>query len=136
MMIPTLFGAKRATITGHSWPSALVSIVAGLLLFGLVGVPQNLAQLPSASFEVASIKPNRSGDLRMMISSEPGRYTVTGVTTKLLIEHAYGVKDFQSRGDQAGSARTDTMLTRKWKTRSSRNCRNFLPTRGGSNRGQ
>ena len=97
-MIPTLFCAKRATITGHFWRSALVSIVAGLLLFGLVGAPQNLAQLPSPSFEVASIKPNRSGDLRMMISSQPGRYAATGVTTKRLIDQAYGIKDFQISG--------------------------------------
>jgi uncharacterized protein (TIGR03435 family) len=34
----------------------------------------------------------------MMFSFEPGRYTVTGVTTKLLIEQAYGVKDFQISG--------------------------------------
>ena len=84
MIIPTSFCAKRATVTGYFWRSALVSVVAALLLFGLVGVPQNLAQMPSPSFEIASIKPNRSGDLRMMISSQPGRYTVTGVTTKLL----------------------------------------------------
>jgi uncharacterized protein (TIGR03435 family) len=98
MIIPTLFCAKRATVTGYFWRSALVSIVAALLMFGLVGVPQNLAQMRSPSFEIASIKPNRSGDLRMMISSQPGRYTVTGVTTKLLLEQAYDVKDFQISG--------------------------------------
>jgi hypothetical protein len=98
MIIPTLFCAKRATVTGYFWRSALVSIIAALLLFGLVGVPQNLAQMRSPSFEIASIKPNRSGDLRMMISSQPGRYTVTGVTTKLLLEQAYDVKDFQILG--------------------------------------
>ena len=34
----------------------------------------------------------------MMISSQPGRYAATGVTTKRLIDQAYGIKDFQISG--------------------------------------
>jgi uncharacterized protein (TIGR03435 family) len=43
------------------------------------------------AFEVASIKPNRSGDLRMGIGLAPGgRFTGTNVTLRQLISTAYG----------------------------------------------
>src|SRR5689334_18376881 len=46
---------------------------------------------PDAKFEVASIKPNRSGDLRMGIGLAPGgRFTGTNVTLRQLISTAYG----------------------------------------------
>jgi uncharacterized protein (TIGR03435 family) len=53
---------------------------------------------PSPSFEVASIKPNRSGDMFIRIMSQPGRFTANGVTTKHLITMAYNVRDFQVSG--------------------------------------
>lgn len=78
--------------------------VAGPLLFGLMSAPQVRAQstqttgAPLPSFEVASIKPNRSGDVRFFISMAPGRFTATGMTTKFLITFAYDVKEFQVSG--------------------------------------
>ena len=48
------------------------------------------------TFEVASIKPNASGDNRVMIGIQPGgRFTATGVTLKMLISQAYDVREFQ-----------------------------------------
>ena len=46
---------------------------------------------PAPAFEVASIKPNKSGDGRIAIAFQPGgRFTATGVTLRMLIANAYG----------------------------------------------
>src|SRR5262249_22304934 len=51
------------------------------------------------SFEVASVKPNKSGDGRMMIGMQPGgRFTATNVPLRMLIRSAYQVQDFQIIG--------------------------------------
>jgi len=84
--------------------SMLLAIMAGPAIFGLVIAPQMGAQapqttaMPTPSFEVASIKPNRVVDMKIGIMQRPGRITMNGVTTKLLIAHAYNVKDFQISG--------------------------------------
>jgi len=64
----------------------------------LVLVPVLLvAQEPQ--FEVASIKPNKSGDGRVMMGIQPGgRLTATNVTLRLLIRNAYQLQDFQITG--------------------------------------
>jgi uncharacterized protein (TIGR03435 family) len=68
----------------------LVTAVAALLVAGL------RAQAPVAGaanpvFEVVSIKPNKSGDGRMLIGFQPGgRFTATGITLRMLIGIAYG----------------------------------------------
>ncbi len=53
-------------------------------------------------FEVASIKPSAPepmGRFRVGISMAPGgRLTTTGTTAKMLIQQAYGVRDFQIVG--------------------------------------
>jgi len=61
------------------------------------------AQTPQApagapAFEVASIKPNNSGDGRIMMQNQPGRYVATNVTLRLLIRNAYQLQDFQITG--------------------------------------
>ena len=61
------------------------------------------AQAPQTSpaepaFEVASIKPNNSGDGRVMLQNQPGRFTATNVTARLLIRNAYQLQDFQISG--------------------------------------
>jgi uncharacterized protein (TIGR03435 family) len=51
------------------------------------------------TFEVASVKPNKSGDGRVMIGMQPGgRYTATNVPLRALIRQAYQVQDFQIVG--------------------------------------
>jgi uncharacterized protein (TIGR03435 family) len=50
-------------------------------------------------FEVASIKPNRAGDNRIMIGMQPGgRFNASNVTVKQLITMAYGIRDYQVSG--------------------------------------
>jgi len=97
-----------------------VTAVAVLVLFGFPGSVQAGAQSPqtavgqapatadgqsppsavptTASFEVASIKPNHSGDRRFFVSWQPGRFNANGMTLKFLITMAYDVKDFQVSG--------------------------------------
>jgi uncharacterized protein (TIGR03435 family) len=61
------------------------------------------AQAPSGAtiptFEVASVKPNKSGDGRMMLGIQPGgRFTATNVPLRTLIRNAYQLQDFQIVG--------------------------------------
>jgi uncharacterized protein (TIGR03435 family) len=65
-----------------------------LPLFLLVGTA--LPQSPS--FEVASIKPNRTGGSYGMDTPPGGRFAATNVSLKMLIQAAFGVADFQVAG--------------------------------------
>jgi uncharacterized protein (TIGR03435 family) len=79
--------------------NALGLFVAGAGLLGLAFAaqsPQPPATAPA--FEVASIKPNSSGDGRIMMQNQPGRYVATNVTLRLLIRNAYQLQDFQITG--------------------------------------
>jgi bla regulator protein BlaR1 len=54
---------------------------------------------PLPSFEVASLKPNRSADSRSFFQILPsGRVAVANFTAKAIIEFAYGIKDDQLSG--------------------------------------
>ena len=72
----------------------MILVRAALILaFAFVAVH---AQAPTArpTFEVASVKPNRSGEPRVMIRSEPGgRFTATNVPLRVLIRNAYGITE-------------------------------------------
>jgi uncharacterized protein (TIGR03435 family) len=46
-------------------------------------------------FEVASVKPNKSGASNSRIRSDEGRVTATNVTLRSLVVMAYGIKDYQ-----------------------------------------
>jgi uncharacterized protein (TIGR03435 family) len=81
---------KRASVC---FLSGAVMVVTGLTM----AVPRATslraqAQVPERppSFEVASVKENRSGDLRSPIRTEPGgRFTATNVSLKFLIAEAF-----------------------------------------------
>jgi uncharacterized protein (TIGR03435 family) len=98
-----------------------VTAIAMLVLFGFPGGGQAAAQSPqtavapspatgsaqsapmsavptSASFEVATIKPNRSGDWRVMMGFRPGMFRATGMWVRQLIALAYNLRDFQVTG--------------------------------------
>ena len=82
--------------------------IAGPVIFGLLHAPQVRAQSPqtssatsgttSFSYEVASIKPNKVDDGRIMFRNAPDGFTANGITPKFLIEFAYNLKDFQVSG--------------------------------------
>ena len=66
----------------------------------------------SPAFEVASVRPNKSGDGRVMLGVQPGgRFTATNVPLKMLLRQAYNVQDFQVVGgpEWLGSDRFDVV---------------------------
>jgi uncharacterized protein (TIGR03435 family) len=78
-----------------------IAVVAGPVIFGVVYAQQIRAQAvqttsaPLPSFEVASIKPDRSGDLRSMMETRPQGLKASDATAKKLIAYAYNVEEFQ-----------------------------------------
>src|SRR5690242_14589311 len=63
-------------------------IVAMMMMTALIAAQ---APPPGPAFEVASVKPNNSGDNRITLGMQPGgRFTATGVTLRMLIGIAYG----------------------------------------------
>lgn len=74
--------------------SAAIAAVAGPVL---VGLAQSSTPLPS--FEVASVKPNRSAGSNVSITLQPGgRFNAQNLTLKFLIEFAYNIKTPQISG--------------------------------------
>ena len=62
----------------------------------LVAVAAVFAQGPRPAFEVASVRPNTSGDGMIRLGIQPGgRFTATNVPLRVLIRNAYQVQDFQ-----------------------------------------
>jgi uncharacterized protein (TIGR03435 family) len=54
---------------------------------------------PAAAFEVASVRPNKTGDGRVMVNVQPGgRYNATNVPLMLILRQAFNVQDFQIVG--------------------------------------
>ena len=93
-----------------------MTIKHGLLVAaaGILTAAGLAAQAPrdpagTLAFEVASIKPNNSGDGRVMMQNQPGRYLATNVSLRLLIRNAYQLQDFQISGGPGwlGSDRFD-----------------------------
>jgi len=71
------------------------------------------AQAPAATaFEVASVKPNKTGDGRVMLGMQPGgRFNASNVPVRLLLRQAFNVQDFQIVGgpDWLSSDRFDVV---------------------------
>lgn len=97
--------------------TAALAAVIGPLAFGVLHAAVRQAPLtpttetaPQASFEVASIKPDKSGEMRMMMNQEPGgHFRADGIPLKLIFEQAYDIKDAQLIGapEWFGSDRYD-----------------------------
>jgi len=76
---------------------------SGLIVFASYAA---FAQTSPLSFEAASLKPSAPDkDGRIMRqrkggpgTSDPGRFTFTNMTLKLLVEQAYNLKEFQVEG--------------------------------------
>ena len=75
-------------------------LVAAAGLMAAAGLAAQAPQEPAGgpAFEVASIKPNNSGDGRVMMQNQPGRFIATNVTLRVLIRQAYQLQDFQISG--------------------------------------
>ena len=86
------------------WVAAAITSVSAMLLAAGGGASTRLlAQAPSAQetpqFEVASVKPNKTGDNRVMLGMQPGgRFTANNVSVRQLITNAYRLQSFQIVG--------------------------------------
>jgi bla regulator protein blaR1 len=90
--------------------------VAGPLMFGLMQEPQRQAASPVAgaaskvpAFEVASIKPDKSGTGMTTLRTTPVGFSASNISLKALIQQAYGVEENQILGAPSwlGSERYD-----------------------------
>jgi uncharacterized protein (TIGR03435 family) len=86
------------------------AVVRALVLAGLVAAPLAAQQsdAPSPTFEVVSIKPNRSANPRQGFQTAPGRYTWTAFTLKALINASYQRNAFDGREIVGGPSWIDT----------------------------
>lgn len=72
---------------------SVVLFTAGWFALGVSGLAQDATPVAKTpSYEVVSIKPNKSGRNSTRINSSPGRYVATGVSLKQLLESAYDLK--------------------------------------------
>jgi uncharacterized protein (TIGR03435 family) len=76
--------------------NAALSLVAASCLALSAQTP--IATSIDAAFEVASIKPNRSGATNSSTSGRAGSFTATNVTARQLIIYAYRLRQFQLTG--------------------------------------
>jgi uncharacterized protein (TIGR03435 family) len=97
---------RRRLITPRLALAAFSAFIAPIAT-GVMTAPRLGAQAPSsatgatsaATFEVASIKPNKSGDGRVMIGMPPtGRFTATNVPVRLLMQQSFNLQPFQIVG--------------------------------------
>jgi bla regulator protein BlaR1 len=108
----TIAGRLVLALTATATISA--PLVAGMLQ--PPAAAEQDAQKPGArvAFEVASVRPNNSGDPRQNIQTPPGgRFNATNVRVGLLLMWAYQLQDFQLAGapEWIGSERFDVAAT-------------------------
>jgi bla regulator protein blaR1 len=87
------------------------SVLAAAVLAGFTAA-QSTSPAKSPAFEVASVKPNTSGDGRVLMMPQPGgRLNLVNVPLRLMIRNAYRVQDFQIVGgpDWLSTARFDVV---------------------------
>src|SRR5688572_18074601 len=97
---------KRSAFLTAAWISLMLTLSAGLVTIPRISAQSSPAApspgavgVASLTFEVASVKPNKSGDQRTMIQMPPtGRYTATNIPLRFLLRQAYEVQDFQIVG--------------------------------------
>jgi uncharacterized protein (TIGR03435 family) len=99
---------KKFALLTATWTSLMLTLTAGLATLPAVHAQSSPAPTSPAlggtgvsniMFEVASVKPNKSGDQRVMIQTPPnGRYTATNVALRMLLRQAFDVQDFQIVG--------------------------------------
>jgi uncharacterized protein (TIGR03435 family) len=75
-------------------------MLSALLLSALaVGGAVVSAQIAGPAFDVASVKPNKTGDQNSRVGMSPnGRFMATNITLKQLITNAYNLRGFQVTG--------------------------------------
>ena len=80
---------------------AVQRLVAGMLcgtLLAAPAAPRAAAQTPGERFQVASVRPNTTGEQLMRLYTEGNRFVATNVTVRSLVRLGYDVADFQISG--------------------------------------
>lgn len=102
---PEEAGKKRACIFEFAGMMMVrLQIFAALVVFTIANTAPSCAQAPQtttvpiSSFEVVSIKPDRSGEAHGIFQFRQGRFTATCIPASALIDYAYQVRDFQVSG--------------------------------------
>jgi uncharacterized protein (TIGR03435 family) len=92
--------SERSIVTLESLMRTHALLVAlGITLGGVCAVAQAPASSSAPRFEVASVKPNRSGDPHGTVVVQPGgRYAAVNITVNQLISDAYGLQSGQLVG--------------------------------------
>jgi uncharacterized protein (TIGR03435 family) len=85
----------------QTFRSTFLLATAGIVIVGAVNALQ--AQAPATdtklpAFEVAAVKPNKTGSGGMSFNSPPGRFTATNMSLRLLIQNAWRLRVFQLVG--------------------------------------
>ena len=117
---------NRTADTLSPWKRLLLVVtglaaLAGPVVAGALGGPSPQDQAPQApalatstgnpTFEVASVKPNKSGDGRIMTGFQPnGRFTSTNITLGMLIRQAYQLQQFQIIGATVTASRGEKQI--------------------------
>lgn len=71
----------------------------GLVAFGMLAAhPQDTA---TPAFEIASVKPNKTGMRGGRANTEPGRLTITNLSLRTCIQTAFRLQDYQLSGGTA-----------------------------------
>ncbi len=106
----------------QSWRRITIAIVGGMatatpLVVGAVNPSRLVGQAPanagSPAFEVASVKPNKSGDGRINVGLQPGgRFTATNITLGMLLGQAYRLQG--GRGGGPGAANPLILNAPNW----------------------
>jgi uncharacterized protein (TIGR03435 family) len=97
-------------MTRHDFVALGVSVSTACVLCVLSSLLSAAQETPAPSFEVASVKPNNSGDPRSVFFTQPGgRFTVMNASLREIVRLAYRVQSFQITGDPGwmGSDRFD-----------------------------
>jgi uncharacterized protein (TIGR03435 family) len=90
----TMTDTKQIVTVAASGALVLASAISGVY-----GPSVRLSAQQPPQFDVASVKPNKSADNRVMIGMQPGgRFTATNVSARQLITNAYRVQPFQIVG--------------------------------------
>jgi uncharacterized protein (TIGR03435 family) len=88
---------KRSALVTAAWTGLMLTLSASLATIPRIHAQSSPPAGPA--FEVASIKPNKSGDQRVMLQLPPtGRMTATNIPLRLLLRQAFDVQDFQIVG--------------------------------------
>jgi bla regulator protein blaR1 len=104
---------RKLTLAAAALTASIVPIVIGIATAPAVRAQTPAAPEAAPKFEVASIKPNKSGDGRVMLGAPGGRFTATNVPLGLLITFAYQIQPFQLHGSPSwlNSDRFDIVAT-------------------------